>query len=135
MNNEDNQLPVWFVFDEQGGLNIEKTLCAVPEKLDKTVCFFREVPTTFEFHFQDETKDILNNIDSMPKLEREKHSDAEIEEMRCAFEKLLRCQNIALREDLTPAQKEFMRCLCYWVSLETMEAIPLTPEDEKNLFA
>ena len=133
MNKKDNQPPAWFVYHEQGELDIEKTLKALPENLDKNAVFFREVPEWFEVGPQEETQEILDNMNNIPEQERAKLTDKDIETMRQAFERLLHCQNIALQKDLTPEQRDFMRCVCYWVSLEAMNSIPLSPEDEENL--
>ena len=134
MKNKSEQLPDWFIFGEQGELDIEKTLNALPENPAADMYFFREVPEWFEVVSQDEIQKIINDIDKIPEKEKQRLSSEDISNMKNAFEKLRLCQSIALRKNLTAAQKEFMRCLCYWISLETMNAIPLSSEDEENLW-
>ena len=134
MDKKNEQTPTWFVYNELKELDIEKTLTRAPQKLETNLCFFKEVPEWFELGPQDEIQEALNNIDNIPETERKKLSNNDIEIMRKAFKKLLHCQNLASGSTLSLSQKEFMRCLCYWLSLEAMNSVPLTPEDEENLF-
>ena len=36
--------------------------------------------------------------------------------------------------ELSDDQKEVLRCICYWFSLEAMNSVPLSDEDEEDLF-
>ena len=134
MSGEKQPFPEYFVYQEQGNINIEKTLDALPENPDKSSSFFREVPEWFEIGSKDELMEIINNIDNMPEQDKKRLSEEDIKTMHLAFERLLLCQSISSQKDLTPAQKEFMRCLCYWESLAAMNSIPLSPEEEVDIF-
>lgn len=134
MSEEKQSFPEYFVYQEQGNINIEKSLYALPENPDKSSSFFREVPEWFEIGSKEELLEIISNIDNMPEQERKRISEEDFKTMHLAFERLLLCQNISSQKDLTPVQKEFIRCLCYWESLVAMDSIPLSPEEEADIW-
>ena len=134
--NKTNDLPTWLVYNASGELDVMATLKAVPMPLDKTLYFFREVPEWFEADPDnlDELRGTLTAIDNMPVEERKKHTQEEIQKMRSAIERMISCNMIMGTPGLTDNQKEVLRCICYWVSLEAMNSIPLSPKEEENLF-
>jgi len=133
---KNNELPKWLVYNVDGELDVMATLKALPDPLDKTLYFFREVPDWFEAGPDnlDEMRGTLTAIDNMPEEERKKHTPEEIQKMRSAIERMIFCNEMMGTPGLTDNQKEVLRCICYWISLEAMNSIPLTPEDEEALF-
>ena len=133
---KQNQLPEWLVYDANNELDVMATLKALPAKLDKTLFFFREVPEWFEAGPDnlDELRGSLTAIDNMPEKELKKHSEEEIRKMRTAMERMISCNEMMGTPGLSDDQKEVLRCICYWLSLNAMNAIPLNPEDEEGLF-
>ena len=133
---KNNELPKWLVYKTDNELDVTATLDVVPEQLDKTLYFFREVPEWFEAGPDnlDELRGTLTAIDNMPEEERKKHTPEEIQKMRNAIERMISFNEMMGSPGLTENQKEVLRCICYWISLEAMNSIPLTPEDEEALF-
>ena len=133
---KNNELPKWLVYKTDNELDVTATLDAVPEQLDKTLYFFREVPEWFEAgpDHLDELRGALTAIDNMPEEERKKHTPEEIQKMRNAIERMISFNEMMGSPGLTENQKEVLRCICYWISLEAMNSIPLAPEDEESLF-
>ena len=131
-----NELPKWLVYKTDNELDVTATLDAVPEQLDKTLYFFREVPEWFEAGPDnlDELRGTLTAIDNMPEDERNTHTPEEIQKMRNAIERMISFNEMMGSPGLTENQKEVLRCICYWISLEAMNSIPLAPEDEESLF-
>ncbi len=132
----NNELPQWLVYNADGQLDATATLKAVPDPLDKTLDFFREVPDWFEAGPDnlDDLRATLTAINNMPDEERKKHTPEEIQKMRSAMERTISCNEMMATPGLTDNQKEVLRCICYWVSLEAMSSVPLTPEDEEAIF-
>ncbi len=135
-NKKNNELPNWLVYNPDNELDVTATLNALPEPLDKNLYFFREVPEWFEAGPDnlDELRGTLNAIKNMPEEERKKHTLEEIQKMRKPMERMISCNEMMGTPGLTGNQKEVLRCICYWISLEAMGTIPLSPEDEENLF-
>ena len=132
---EINELPKWLVYSASGELDVMATLKNVPEPLDKTLFFFREVPEWFETSPDnlDELRGTLTAIDNMPEEERKKHTPEEIQKMRKAVERMISCNEMMGTPALTGDQKEVLRCICYWISLDAMNSIPLSSEEEMEL--
>ena len=135
-NNKSQEKPQWLVYGINGELDLSATLKAVPGSIDKNSDFFREVPEWFEAGPDnlDELRGSLTAIDNMPDAERKKHSPEEIAVLRHALEQMISCNEMMAAPGLTELQKEVLRCICYWISLKAMGSIPLSPEEEENLF-
>ena len=129
---KNNELPEWLVYDADNELDVTATLKAAPEKPDKTLFFFREVPEWFEAGPEnlDELRGSLTAIDNMPEEERRKHSEEEIGKMRTAIERMISCNEMMGNPGLSENQKEVLRCICYWISLGAMNSIPLNDEED-----
>ena len=56
----------------------------------------------------------------------------EISDVPSAFDK--RRTQMMADPELSDDQKEVLRCICYWFSLEAMNSVPLSDEDEEDLF-
>ncbi|MBO7327685.1 MAG: hypothetical protein J6W00_02815 [Lentisphaeria bacterium] len=136
IENEMDNCPQFLVYDAKNELNVSATLKNIPDHLDKTLSFFREVPEWFEAGTDnlDELHGVLEAINNMPEEERKKYSLEDIQKMRHAMERLIACNEMMADPCLNDDQKEVLRCICYWLSLEAMETIPLTPEEEEELF-
>lgn len=128
--------PQWLVYDAEGELDLQATLKAVSGPVDKNIFFFREVPEWFEAGPDQlaDLRDSLAAIDNMPEEERKKHTPEEIAVMRRSMERVISCNEMMAEPGLTELQREVLRCLCYWSSLEAMGSIPMSPEEEENLF-
>lgn len=126
-----NELPDWLVYDADNELDLAATLKAVPEKPDKTLFFFREVPEWFEAGPEnlEELRGSLAAIDNMPEEERKKHPEKEIRKMRTAMERMISCNKMMGTPGLSEVQKEVLRCICYWISLKAMNSIPSNDEE------
>ena len=131
---EKNELPKWLVYNADNELDVMATLKAVPEQPDKTRFFFREVPEWFEAGPEnlDELRGSLTAIDNMPDEERKKHTEEEIRKMRSALERMISCNEMMGTPGLSEVQKEVLRCICYWISLEAMNSIPSDPETDEE---
>ena len=131
---KNNELPKWLVYDADNELDVMATLKAVPEPLDKTLFFFREVPEWFEAGPEnlDELRESLTAIGNMPEEERKKHTEDEIQKMRAALERMIFCNEMMGTPGLSEVQKEVLRCICYWISLEAMNSIPSDPETDEE---
>ena len=69
----------------------------------------------------------------MPEEERKKHTPEEIQKMHSAIERMIFCNEMMGTPGLTGNQKEVLRCICYWISLDALNSIPLSTEEEKEL--
>ena len=133
---KNNELPQFLVYDAKNELNVSATLKNIPAHLDKTITFFREVPEWFEAGTDnlDELRCVREAINNMPEEERTKHTPEEIQKMRHAVERLVACNEMMADPGLNDEQKEVLRCICYWFSLEAMNSVPLSDEEEEDLF-
>ena len=124
------------VYDEKNELDVSATLKNIPAHLDKMITFFREVPEWFEAGTDnlDELRCVRETINNMPEEERTKHTPEEIQKMRHAVERLIACNEMMADPELSADQKEVLRCICYWFSLEAMNSVPLSDEEEEDLF-
>ena len=136
VENKMDNCPQFLVYDEKNELNVSATLKNIPAHLDKTLNFFREVPEWFEAGTDnlDELRGVLEAINNMPEEERKKHSSEEIQKMQHAVKRLVACNEMMADPGLNDEQKEVLRCICYWLSLEAMNSVPLSDEDEEELF-
>ena len=136
VENKMDNCPQFLVYDEKNELDVSATLKNIPAHLDKTITFFREVPEWFEAGTDnlDELHGVLEAINKMPEEERTKHTPEEIQKMRHAMERLIACNEMMADPELSDDQKEVLRCICYWFSLEAMNSVPLSDEDEEDLF-
>ena len=82
----------------------------------------------------DELHGVLEAINNMPEEERTKHTPEEIQKMRHAVERLIACNEMMADPGLSDNQKDVLRSICYWFSLEAMNSVPLSDEDEEDLF-
>ena len=133
---QNNELPQFLVYDAKNELDVSATLKNIPDQLDKNLYFFREVPEWFEADADnlDELRETLTAIDNMPEEERKKHSPEEIQKMRYSMERMISCYEMMADPELSDNQKEVLRSICYWFSLEAMNSVPLSDEDEEDLF-
>lgn len=133
---KNNELPQFLVYDAKNELDVSATLKNIPDQLDKNLYFFREVPEWFEAGSDnlDELRETLTAIDNMPEEERKKHSPEDIQKMRCAMERMISCYEMMADPELSDNQKDVLRSICYWFSLEAMNSVPLSAEDEEDLF-
>ena len=133
---KNNELPQFLVYDAKNELNVSATLKNIPAHLDKTITFFREVPEWFEAGTDnlDELRCVREAINNMPEEERTKHTPEEIQKMQHAVERLVACNEMMADPELSDDQKEVLRCICYWFSLEAMNSVPLSDEEEEDLF-
>ena len=133
---KNNELPQFLVYDAKNELDVSATLKNIPDQLDKNLYFFREVPEWFEADADnlDELRETLTAIDNMPEEERKKHSPEDIQKMRCAMERMISCYEMMADPELSDNQKDVLRSICYWFSLEAMNSVPLSAEDEEDLF-
>ena len=133
---KNNKLPQFLVYDAKNELDVSATLKNIPDQLDKNLYFFREVPEWFEADADnlDELRETLTAIDNMPEEERKKHSPEEIRKMRYSMERMISCYEIMAEPGLSDNQKDVLRSICYWFSLEAMNSVPLSDEDEEDLF-
>ncbi len=134
--NNNNEIPMWFVYNSDDEFDVRATLEAVPEKLDKNFDFFRDVPEWFETgeDILDEMRNALTEIKNMPEEERKRYTQEEIQTMIAAFEQMIACNEMMSNPELSVNQKEVLRCICYWFSLEAMHSVPLKPEDPDDSF-
>ena len=133
---QNNELPQFLVYDAKNELDVSATLKNIPDQLDKNLYFFREVPEWFEADADnlDELRETLTAIDNMPEEERKKHSPEEIQKMRYSMERMISCYEMMAEPGLSDNQKDVLRSICYWFSLEAMNSVPLSDEDEEDLF-
>ena len=133
---QNNELPQFLVYDAKNELDVSATLKNIPDQLDKNLYFFREVPEWFEADADnlDELRETLTAIDNMPEEERTKHTPEEIKKMRSSMERMISCYEMMADPELSDNQKEVLRSICYWFSLEAMNSVPLSDEDEEDLF-
>ena len=133
---KNNELPQFLVYDAKNELDVSATLKNIPDQLDKNLYFFREVPEWFEADADnlDELRETLAAIDNMPEEERKKHSPEEIRKMRYSMERMISCYEMMAEPGLSDNQKDVLRSICYWFSLEAMNSVPLSDEDEEELF-
>lgn len=133
---KNNELPQFLVYDAKNELDVSATLKNIPDQLDKNLYFFREVPEWFEADADnlDELRETLAAIDNMPEEERKKHSPEEIRKMRYSMERMISCYEMMAEPGLSDNQKDVLRSICYWFSLEAMNSVPLSDEDEEDLF-
>ena len=133
---KNNELPQFLVYDAKNELDVSATLKNIPDQLDKNLYFFREVPEWFEADADnlDELRETLTAIDNMPEEERKKHSPEEIQKMRSSMERMISCYEMMAEPGLSDNQKDVLRSICYWFSLEAMNSVPLSDEDEEDLF-
>lgn len=133
---KNNELPQFLVYDAKNELDVSATLKNIPDQLDKNLYFFREVPEWFEADADnlDELRETLTAIDNMPEEERKKHSPEEIQKMRYSMERMISCYEMMAEPGLSDNQKDVLRSICYWFSLEAMNSVPLSDEDEEDLF-
>lgn len=133
---KNNELPQFLVYDAKNELDVSATLKNIPDQLDKNLYFFREVPEWFEADADnlDELRETLAAIDNMPEEERKKHSPEEIQKMRYSMERMISCYEMMAEPGLSDNQKDVLRSICYWFSLEAMNSVPLSDEDEEDLF-
>ena len=133
---KNNELPQFLVYDAKNELDVSATLKNIPDQLDKNLYFFREVPEWFEAGSDnlDELRETLTAIDNMPEEERKKHSPEEIRKMRYSMERMISCYEMMADPGLSDNQKDVLRSICYWFSLEAMNSIPLSAEDEEDIF-
>ena len=133
---KNNELPQFLVYDAKKELDVSATLKNIPDQLDKNLYFFREVPEWFEAGSDnlDELRETLTAIDNMPEEERKKHSPEEIRKMRYSMERMISCYEMMADPGLSDNQKDVLRSICYWFSLEAMNSIPLSAEDEEDIF-
>ena len=133
---KNNELPQFLVYDAKNELDVSATLKNIPDQLDKNLYFFREVPEWFEAGSDnlDELRETLTAIDNMPEEERKKHSPEEIRKMRYSMERMISCYEMMADPELSDNQKDVLRSICYWFSLEAMNSVPLSAEDEEDLF-
>ena len=82
----------------------------------------------------DELHGVLEAINNMPEEERTKHTPEEFQKMRHAGERLIACNEMMADPELSDDQKEVLRCICYWFSLEAMNSVPLSDKEEEDLF-
>ena len=131
---KNNELPQFLVYDAKNELDVSATLKNIPDQLDKNLYFFREVPEWFEADADnlDELRETLAAIDNMPEEERKKHSPEEIRKMRYSMERMISCYEMMAEPGLSDNQKDVLRSICYWFSLEAMNSVPLS--DEEDLF-
>ena len=136
VENKMDNCPQFLVYDEKNELDVSATLKNIPAHLDKTITFFREVPEWFEAGTDnlDELRCVREAINNMPEEERTKHTPEEIQKMRHAVERLVACNEMMADPGLNDEQKEVLRCICYWFSLEAMNSVPLSDEEEEDLF-
>ena len=136
VENKMDNCPQFLVYDEKNELDVSATLKNIPAHLDKTITFFREVPEWFEAGTDnlDELRCVQEAINNMPEEERTKHTPEEIQNMRHAVERLIACNEMMADPELSDDQKEVLRCICYWFSLEAMNSVPLSDEEEEDLF-
>ena len=134
--NKSQEKPQWLIYGTNGELDLSATLKAVPDSIDRNCAFFREVPEWFEAGPDnlDDLRDSLTAIDNMPEEERKKHTPEEIAVMRRSMERVISCNEMMAEPGLAELQREVLRCLCYWFSLKAMGSIPMSPEEEENLF-
>lgn len=133
---KNNELPQFLVYDAKNELDVSATLKNIPDQLDKNLYFFREVPEWFEADADnlDELRETLTAIDNMPEEEQKKHSPEEIQKMRYSMERMISCYEMMADPGLSDNQKDVLRSICYWFSLEAMNSIPLSAEDEEDIF-
>ena len=133
---KNNELPQFLVYDAKNELDVSATLKNIPDQLDKNLYFFREVPEWFEADADnlDELRETLTAIDNMPEEEQKKHSPEEIQKMRYSMERMISCYEMMAEPGLSDNQKDVLRGICYWFSLEAMNSVPLSDEDEEDLF-
>lgn len=136
VENKMDNCPQFLVYDAKNELDVPATLKNIPAHLDKTITFFREVPEWFEAGTDnlDELRGVLEAINNMPEEERKKHSSEEIQKMQHAVKRLVACNEMMADPGLNDEQKEVLRCICYWFSLEAMNSVPLSDEEEEDLF-
>ena len=136
VENKMDNCPQFLVYDEKNELDVSATLKNIPDQLDKNLYFFREVPEWFEAGADnlDELRETLTAIDNMPEEERKKHSPEDIQKMRCAMERMISCYEMMADPKLSDNQKDVLRSICYWFSLEAMNSVPLSDEEEEDLF-
>ena len=136
IENEMDNCPQFLVYNAKNELDVSATLKNIPVHLDKTLNFFREVPEWFEAGTDnlDELRGVLEAINNMPEEERTKHTPEEIQKMRSPMERMISCYEMMADPELSDNQKEVLRCICYWFSLEAMNSVPLSAEEEEDLF-
>ena len=137
MNGKKNdELPPFLVYNAENELDISATLRNIPESPDKKLCFFREVPEWFEADPADleEMRSTLTAVDNMPEEERKKYMPQDLQKMRSSIERMICCCEMMADPALSRNQKEVLRCIAYWISLEAMNSVPLTPEEVEELF-
>lgn len=136
VENKMDNCPQFLIYDEKNELDVSATLKNIPAHLDKTITFFREVPEWFEAGTDnlDELRGVLEAINNMPEEERTKYTPEEIQKMRHAVERLIACNEMMADPELSDDQKKVLRCICYWFSLEAMNSVPLSDEEEEDLF-
>ena len=136
IENEMYNCPQFLVYNAKNELDVSATLKNIPVHLDKTLNFFREVPEWFEAGTDnlDELRGVLEAINIMPEEERTKHTPDEIQKMRSSMERMISCYEMMADPELSDNQKEVLRCICYWFSLEAMNSVPLSAEEEEDLF-
>lgn len=122
--------PAFFVYDENGVLDVESTLKTVPENLDKNNDFFREVPEWFEVTPLEEALKFVSDLENIPEDAKKGLDEKALEQMHKAFREVLKCVSLYEKKDLTPAQKEFMRCINYYTALYAMDTMPVPDEEE-----
>ena len=132
IENEMDNCPQFLVYNAKNELDVSATLKNIPVHLDKTLNFFREVPEWFEAGTDnlDELRGVLEAINNMPEEERTKHTPEEIQKMRSSMERMISCYEMMADPELSDNQKEVLRCICYWFSLEAMNSVPLSAEEE-----
>lgn len=136
VENKMDNCPQFLVYNAKNELDVSATLKNIPVHLDKTITFFREVPEWFEAGTDnlDELRSVLEAINNMPEEERTKHTPEEIQKMRSSMERMISCYEMMADPELSDNQKEVLRCICYWFSLEAMNSVPLSAEEEEDLF-
>lgn len=133
---QNNDVPSWIVFDKEREINILATLKNIPNKYDKNIAFFREVPEWFEAGVEglDEIRNILAQIDDLTELEKKRFSEDDLRQIKNRLTKIIFCNELMANKDVTADQKEVLRCLCYWFSLAVLGMLPFTEEEESRLF-
>lgn len=126
----------FLVYNADDQLDVAATLKQVPDLPDKTQAFFRDVPEWFTAGNEvlEGYRSVGEAINNLPEEERKKYTEEEIRKLQCALQRLIACNEMMEEPGLNGNQKEVLRCICYWVTLETIAAFPLTPEEEKNIF-
>ena len=130
--NAENKIakcPKFLVFNADNELDVAATLNNVPEVLDKTQSFFRNVPEWFAAGADvlEGYRELWEEINNIPAAELKKYTAEEIQKMYSAMQYFIECNEMMLTPGLNDNQKEVLRCICYWICLKTIAAFPEKP--------